>query len=160
MNQPNNNCLPCPYCGEAPAVIDELSNVHPHVTIECMNAECSENPLSAGDNMEEVLERWNTRAPIDMIIRCPSCGFHHVDAPTPDQCKNCGGLQHLHNIEFEPEFIGACDNFEPWLNEPHKKHRCGRCNLVFKPANVPTNGVIELFTPDWQLATTEEAANA
>lgn len=78
--------------------------------------------------------------PIDIITHCPKCNFQHVDKAEPDNCKNCGAVEHMH---FLPP-LGVCDNFEPWLNAPHEKHRCHSCGNVWKPANVPTNGVASI----------------
>lgn len=85
------------------------------------------------------------QAPIDMILFCPKCHEQHIDAPEPDNCKNCGAVSYFHTAPPQAKRAnGACDNFEPWLNAPHKKHRCHNCNHVFKPANVATNGVESL----------------
>lgn len=54
-------------------------------------------------------------APIDMVLHCPACGLQHIDAPderTPD-----------------------------WKNEPHRSHLCHGCGHIWRPADVPTNGV-------------------
>ena len=53
--------------------------------------------------------------PIDMVLHCPACGLQHIDAPderTPD-----------------------------WKNEPHRSHLCHGCGHIWRPADVPTNGV-------------------
>jgi hypothetical protein len=53
--------------------------------------------------------------PIDMVLFCPKCGMQHIDAPderTPD-----------------------------WKNEPHRSHLCHGCGHIWRPADVPTNGV-------------------
>lgn len=58
--------------------------------------------------------------PIDMLLYCPNCGLQHIDAPderTPD-----------------------------WKNEPHRSHLCHGCECVWRPADVPTNGVAALKT--------------
>lgn len=58
-------------------------------------------------------------APIDMILFCPVCGFIHVDAPEPET---------------------------GWMNPPHKSHKCHQCEHVWRPADVPTNGVLNIKT--------------
>lgn len=60
-------------------------------------------------------------APIDMILFCPSCGLQHIDAPDP--------------ARFE------------WVNQPHRTHLCASCGHLWRPADVPTNGVLEIITP-------------
>ena len=52
--------------------------------------------------------------PIDMVLSCPKCGAQHVDAP-----------------EFR----------DGWFNPPHRSHLCHDCGHVWRPADVPTNGV-------------------
>lgn len=47
------------------------------------------------------------------------CGTQHVDAPEPDA---------------------------DWFNPPHQSHLCGHCDYVWRPADVPTNGVREIRT--------------
>lgn len=78
--------------------------------------------------------------PIDMLLFCPQCGEQHVDEAKPDVCETCGGEQD----EFprnEGALICTCKVFTAWLNPPHKSHRCTSCNHVWRPADVPTNGV-------------------
>ncbi len=53
-------------------------------------------------------------APLDVVLPCPRCGLVHVDAPEPAT---------------------------GWTNPPHKSHLCHGCGLVWRPADVPTNGV-------------------
>lgn len=58
--------------------------------------------------------------PIDMILHCEKCGLQHIDAPddrTPD-----------------------------WKNGPHRSHLCHGCGHIWRPADVPTNGVAEIKT--------------
>ena len=71
-------------------------------------------------------ETWSARAveaeaklaaPIDMIIFCHRCGVQHIDEVTPT-----------------------------WANPPHKSHLCHSCGLIFRVADVATNGVKEIQT--------------
>jgi len=82
--------------------------------------------------------------PIDMVLHCPACGMQHVDAP-----------------QDHP--------LDPWLNPPHRSHLCKGCGHIWRPADVPTNGVAAVKTrgkadspiapgavqpprkPDWEL---------
>lgn len=57
--------------------------------------------------------------PIDMILHCPMCKAQHVDAPEPAS---------------------------GWANPPHKSHLCHACGAVWRPADVPTNGVAAIKT--------------
>lgn len=86
--------------------------------------------------------------PFDMILPCPACGTLHVDEAKPLACEDCGHFQSSHN--YDPSWFCEpgcdCRKFNPWLNPPHKSHRCGNCNIVWRPADVPTNGVAEIKT--------------
>ncbi|HJS82373.1 MAG TPA: hypothetical protein VJ742_06005, partial [Nitrososphaera sp.] len=61
----------------------------------------------------------NSLLPIDMILPCPNCGKLHVDAPEPEN---------------------------GWDNPSHKSHLCHGCGTIFRPADVPTNGVAAIKT--------------
>lgn len=63
-------------------------------------------------------------APIDMVLHCPACGLQHIDAP---------GM----NSEV--------DN-HAWDNPPHRSHLCHGCGHIWRPADVPTNGVAAVKT--------------
>jgi hypothetical protein len=74
--------------------------------------------------------------PLDMILFCPNCFAQHVDEARPDVCESCGLSENKCD----------CVVFTEWLNPPHKSHRCQRCNHVWRPSDVPTNGVKEIKT--------------
>lgn len=76
--------------------------------------------------------------PIDMILYCPACGLQHIDAP--EKPKNIGrnGFVVMHSS---------------WDNPPHRSHLCHGCShlchgcgRIWRPADVPTNGVAEIQT--------------
>ncbi len=69
--------------------------------------------------------------PVDMILHCPKCGTQHVDKP------------YVMNSESDPT---APELNKEWTNPPHKTHLClnPRCKNLWRPADVPTNGVLEL----------------
>ena len=69
-------------------------------------------------------------APIDMILYCPSCGMQHIDAPEP-------AIEH--ELCTQPEFPA-------WDNPPHRSHLCHGCGHIWRPADVPTNGVAKIQT--------------
>lgn len=75
-------------------------------------------------------------APIDMVLFCPNCAEQHIDEAKPDVCETCG----------KGESECSCVTYTAWLNPPHKSHRCNYCNYVWRPADVPTNGVKETKT--------------
>jgi len=67
--------------------------------------------------------------PIDMVLFCPACHAQHVDEPEE------------RNVLLE--FLATS---EPWTNPPHRSHLCHHCGFVWRPADVPTNGVAAITT--------------
>jgi hypothetical protein len=59
-------------------------------------------------------------APLDMVLHCPACGLQHIDAAESAEA--------------------------PWTNPPHRSHLCHGCGHVWRPADVPTNGVVAVKT--------------
>lgn len=64
-------------------------------------------------------------APIDMVLHCPACGLQHIDRD-------------------EGQHMTPHDNV--WRNPPHRSHLCAGCGYVWRPADVPTNGVTAIKT--------------
>ena len=60
--------------------------------------------------------------PVDMVLYCPACGLQHLDMP-----------------EAHPDRPA-------WSNPPHRSHLCSRCGHIWRPADVPTNGVAAIKT--------------
>ncbi|HEX8414870.1 MAG TPA: hypothetical protein VF637_13435, partial [Sphingomicrobium sp.] len=58
--------------------------------------------------------------PIPMILHCPTCHTQHIDEPD----------------EYTPE----------WDNPPHRSHLCHACGCIWRPADVPTEGVAQIAT--------------
>ena len=69
--------------------------------------------------------------PIDMILHCPACLEQHID--TPEGAP-----------EMQPD--GSVHMEEYWSNPPHRSHLCRHCGFIWRPADVPTNGVAEIKT--------------
>lgn len=67
----------------------------------------------------EVMQR-----PIDRVLYCPKCGLQHIDAAD------------------DPHYEGH----RVWTNPPHRSHLCGGCGYIWRPADVPTNGVAAIKT--------------
>lgn len=57
--------------------------------------------------------------PIDMILYCPNCKSRHIDIEEP---------------------------WKGWNNPPHKSHLCDNCGTIWRPADIPTNGVAKIKT--------------
>jgi hypothetical protein len=76
--------------------------------------------------------------PIDVMLFCPKCGAQHIDAPEPEPECDC----HIPTIEGAGQHSPSCSIFrEIWTNPPHKSHLCHGCGVIWRPADVPTNGV-------------------
>lgn len=67
----------------------------------------------------------STAEPIDMVLFCPCCGLQHIDAAEPDLGSSADGS----------------GDVPLWTNPPHRSHLCRNCGHVWRPADVPTNGV-------------------
>lgn len=68
--------------------------------------------------------------PIDMVLHCPKCGKQHIDAAEP------GPLMY-DQMDHAPKV---------WDNPPHRSHLCHGCGHIWRPADVPTNGVLAVKT--------------
>ncbi|WP_446333610.1 hypothetical protein ACRHQP_00710 [Burkholderia pseudomallei] len=66
--------------------------------------------------------------PIDMLLFCPKCGAQHVDAPEKAS-------------DDRPVLYA-----DAWTNPPHRSHLCHACGTIWRPADVPTNGVAAIQT--------------
>lgn len=72
--------------------------------------------------------------PVDMVLYCPACGLQHIDAPEEAEVLDTGnGTQY----EMNPD---------RWLNPPHRSHLCHGCGIVWRPADIETNGVDRIKT--------------
>jgi hypothetical protein len=56
-------------------------------------------------------------APVPMLLFCPRCRMQHVDKPDPAS---------------------------GWTNPPHATHTCAYCQLLWRPSNVNTVGVLTI----------------
>jgi hypothetical protein len=69
--------------------------------------------------------------PVDMILYCPKCGLQHIDAP---ECYRAR----------QERWASGADDSPAWTNPPHRSHLCHRCEHIWRPADVPTNGVASI----------------
>jgi hypothetical protein len=79
----------------------------------------------------KAVERVEAEAPaepIDMVLHCPACGLQHIDAAERAS-------------EARPVLYG-----DAWTNPPHRSHLCHGCCHIWRPADVPTNGVAQIKT--------------
>lgn len=68
--------------------------------------------------------------PVDMLLFCPKCGVQHVDGVEDHE------VDHGSHVEVVAD----------WMNPPHRSHLCHACGCIWRPADVPTNGVAALQT--------------
>lgn len=77
--------------------------------------------------------------PIDMVLHCPTCGMQHIDAP-------------------EEHSAVLPRNYGHWSNPPHRSHLCHGCGHIWRPADVPTNGVAAVKTTGKQDSPVQQAS--
>lgn len=77
--------------------------------------------------------------PVDMILFCPSCHRQHIDAVESEEAYT--------DRLFESGWweLGG-DKPAKWTNPPHRSHLCRHCGTIWRPADVPTNGVERIKT--------------
>tara|TARA_B100001105_G_scaffold95218_1_gene75759 strand:- start:1652 stop:2332 length:681 start_codon:yes stop_codon:yes gene_type:complete len=73
-------------------------------------------------------------SPVDMVLHCTACGLQHIDAPETLPMAYAIGATH-----FSPRY-------KSWDNPPHRSHKCHGCGHIWRPADVPTNGVAAVKT--------------
>lgn len=95
-----------------------------HDLTRCLLEHCAERGQEDGPKAGTfspgggILQSLNpSDAPIPMILFCPLCNYQHVDRPEPDG---------------------------DWKNPPHRTHLCHNCGNLWRPADVPTTGVLKL----------------
>lgn len=86
--------------------------------------------------------------PIDMVLHCPNCGMQHIDAPNHwsdrfDPPPTDGSMDDEERAEFDATVKAYEDE---WTNPPHRSHLCHGCGHIWRPADVPTNGVAFINT--------------
>lgn len=89
--------------------------------------------------------------PLNMVLPCPKCGLLHIDAPDlrcPDGVETATGT--FDPTGYDPEDCAGCgchrSEHVHWTNPPHKSHLCHGCGTIWRPADVPTNGVATVQT--------------
>lgn len=72
--------------------------------------------------------------PIDMVLHCPECHTQHIDRDeTPSDREWAAQSAGKREVQY-------------WNNPPHKSHLCHGCRCIWRPADVPTNGVAAVKT--------------
>jgi hypothetical protein len=73
-------------------------------------------------------------SPIDMVLHCPACGDQHIDRDESPSDR-----------EWAAQSAGNRE-VQYWTNPPHRSHLCRGCGHIWRPADVPTNGVAAVKT--------------
>lgn len=118
---------PTPTASIAPKA-DPLS-----ASVESNLAERASKPFEFEGN-RSAAPKAEGEAAIDMVLHCPKCGRQHIDAPD--------GEPHLNVARIDED----ASITEPWDNPPHRSHLCHGCGHIWRPADVPTNGVAAVKT--------------
>lgn len=85
--------------------------------------------------------------PINMVLHCPNCGMQHIDAPSPQAVVlQERGITCTFDGERGLTWSDGVVRDYPWANPPHKSHLCHGCGHIWRPADVPTNGVAAVKT--------------
>lgn len=93
------------------------------------------------DAMRAALEA-TPPAPVDMLLFCPECGTQHIDEPEPAKFMPAA----LRDELVVGSRIRGELNPQRWTNPPHRSHLCHACKTIWRPADVPTNGVAAIAT--------------
>jgi len=97
----------------------------------------TEDTLAASTAADDGPAALASPAPLPMLLFCPRCGLQHIDAP---------------------------DEMTGWINPPHRSHLCADCGCIWRPADVPTSGVLAIATSgkadNWKGADAVAAAEA
>lgn len=78
--------------------------------------------------------------PVDVVLFCPKCKAQHIDAPEP-QCGSHVFEMYCRRPKHHTGPCSTADERAAWENPPHKSHMCHNCGIIWRPADVPTNGV-------------------
>ncbi len=103
---------------------------HPNHRGKMQHAGIGKHPW---DCAEPDAARASGEVPIDMVLHCPACGMQHIDRPDPPS-----------------QYAGMDGTSNEWTCPPHRSHLCrpedGGCGHIWRPADVPTNGVAAVKT--------------
>lgn len=69
-----------------------------------------------------------------MVLYCPNCGLQHIDAPK------------LGSYGLTCDGNGVPTEVPDWTNPPHRSHLCTDCGCIWRPCDVPTEGVESIAT--------------
>lgn len=89
------------------------------------------------------------QSPIDMVLHCPECHEQHIDEEDwVAEWLRIKGVECTPDLT-QPYGLRWSDGQHrpyPWVNRPHRSHLCHYCGHIWRPADVPTNGVLAVKT--------------
>lgn len=103
---------------------DELAEIQR--PLDAQMARLNENLIATNARADAL-----TNKPIDMVLHCPACGLQHIDASEYEHDLGMGN---------------TARTADAWTNPPHRSHLCHGCGHIWRPADVPTNGVAAVKT--------------
>lgn len=113
--------------------LDELRFLYPGAeAVRQANAKIARQYYDENKVLREKLAAVE-QAPIDMVLHCPACGMQHIDKAEWVDDSN-------------PQAAMAQVMGDTWDNPPHRSHLCHSCGHIWRPADVPTNGVAAVKT--------------
>lgn len=148
--------VPVPVKLPVPPAQAEASDV---IYAEGWNACC--DAFFGGKPAPEALVIEIGTTPIDMLLYCPNCGVQHIDKDNSDELR----IQAA-ELGIDREGDRRCERWieeREWTNPPHRSHLCASCGCIWRPADVPTNGVEAVAThgtADSWVAASPDAARA
>lgn len=108
--------------------------------------------LTFSQMLREISAEFSCPAPIPMVLYCPNCGLQHIDEPKPvnpvDVLRELAPLA-MPGYEIDHSaFDKARDSIggASWTNQPHRSHLCADCGCIWRPCDVPTEGVESIAT--------------
>jgi ribA/ribD-fused uncharacterized protein len=119
---PGNYMSRCCRCGESVSGLDKRA-------VTCKPCAEARHAFEQAAALEQPQQK-----PIDMVLHCPNCGLQHIDAPE------------FNSERHDPYPAFGCDPALSWTNPPHRSHLCHGCGHIWRPADVPTNGVVATKT--------------
>lgn len=95
----------------------------PRHTVERLAQEYERREPLVWAELQAALDGYERPLPINMVLHCPRCHLQHIDAPDSEPSAYADGRE------------------SQWTNPPHRSHLCHGCGFIWRPADVPTNGV-------------------
>jgi hypothetical protein len=124
------------------AEFKKITGQNPDYIFSGWGSTLGESELAVVENrapdMDKVYE------PIDMVLFCPMCGVQHIDEPEAPKYEPFKYAVDENGTKYP--IIPEVPAGPVWTNPPHRSHLCNECGCIWRPADVPTNGVLAIQT--------------